>query len=51
MYPQLIDKWLKVGRVPAEWCRDVEFVTNKAVTRYELRPDVFGESSEDEVAA
>lgn len=38
---QAVQKWRKKG-VPAERCRDVEAVTGGAVTRYELRPDVFG---------
>lgn len=31
-------------RVPAELCAAIERATNGAVTRYELRPDVFGEA-------
>lgn len=31
-------------RVPAELCQKMEAATNGAVTRYELRPDVFGEA-------
>lgn len=32
------------GIVPAEYCRAIEQATNGAVTRYDLRPDVFGTS-------
>jgi DNA-binding transcriptional regulator YdaS (Cro superfamily) len=31
-------------RVPAELCQKIEAATNGAVTRYDLRPDVFGEA-------
>lgn len=34
------------GKVPAEYCRAVEAATG--VTRYELRPDVFGAAPLDE---
>jgi DNA-binding transcriptional regulator YdaS (Cro superfamily) len=33
---------------PAEHCRAIEEITNGAVTRYELRPDVFGASADRE---
>jgi uncharacterized membrane protein YkvA (DUF1232 family) len=38
--------WLnkRDGRVPAELCAAIEFVTGGMVTRYDLRPDVFGEA-------
>lgn len=41
--PQAVDKWLR-GRAPAERCRAIEEATGGAVTRYELRPDVFGKA-------
>lgn len=44
---QAIYKWEKSGRVPAEYCRIIEKATNGQVTRYELRPDVFGEKIEE----
>lgn len=36
--------WLnkKAGQVPAEHCQAIEAATRGQVTRYELRPDVFG---------
>jgi DNA-binding transcriptional regulator YdaS (Cro superfamily) len=40
---QHIQQWRKAGRVPAEWARKVEAAVESKVTRYELRPDVFGE--------
>lgn len=44
---QTISYWLKRndGRLPAEYCVAVEYATalkGNPVTRYELRPDVFG---------
>lgn len=37
--------WLKRGTpVTASLCAAIERVTNGSVTRYELRPDVFGEA-------
>lgn len=37
---QYISYWLR-NRVPAEWCRKIEDVTDGAVTRADLRPDLF----------
>lgn len=37
-----ISEWRKRGRVPAERCREIENLVGKKVTRYDLRPDVFG---------
>ena len=37
-----ISEWRKRGRVPAERCLEIERLTENRVTRYELRPDVFG---------
>jgi len=34
--------WLKVGRIPAEHCIAVEKATKRKITRFDLRPDVFG---------
>lgn len=39
---QAVRKWERHNRVPAERCRSIEEATKGAVTRYELRPDVFG---------
>jgi DNA-binding transcriptional regulator YdaS (Cro superfamily) len=39
--PQHITNWKRRG-VPAERCIAIEEATKSAVTRYELRPDVFG---------
>lgn len=48
---QHIQQWRKVGRVPAEWARRVEAAVDGQVTRYELRPDVFGSSEAEQEAA
>ena len=38
---QGVSKWLEV---PPEHCRAIEEITRGEVTRYDLRPDVFGEA-------
>lgn len=37
-----VSNWRARQRVPAKRCREIERVTEGRVTRYELRPDVFG---------
>ncbi len=44
---QHVWKWVRAGRVPAEYCNAIEKATNGAVTRYDLRPDVFGPAPTD----
>ncbi len=39
-----ISEWRARGRVPVERCGAIEQVTDGVVTRYELRPDIFGEA-------
>ena len=39
---QAVDRWRRTGKVPAHHCIPIEVATKGAVTRYELRPDVFG---------
>jgi len=41
-------KWLKKGIAPAEHVLAIERATNGKVTRYQLRPDVFGPDSAQE---
>ena len=41
--PQTVSMWRKRARVPAEKCIAVETACAAAVTRYQLRPDVFGD--------
>lgn len=36
------------SRVPAEHCRRLEYATEGKVTRYEMRPDVFGPGPNDD---
>jgi len=47
---QAIDRWRRTGKVPAHHCIPIENATEGAVTRYELRPDVFGQP-QDQAAA
>jgi Mg-chelatase subunit ChlI len=35
-------------RVPSEYCRKLEKACDAAVTRYEMRPDVFGPGPNDD---
>lgn len=39
-----VSGWRKRGKVPADRCLAIEKATNGQVTRYQLRPDVFGEA-------
>lgn len=40
-----VSGWRKRRRVPADRCLAIEAMTGGAVTRYDLRPDVFGAPS------
>ncbi len=40
--PQAVQQWTTTGRVPADRCLAVEHATGGKVSRYDLRPDVFG---------
>ncbi len=42
VYQSFVSRMVITGRVPAERCLPIETATNGAVTRYELRPDVYG---------
>jgi DNA-binding transcriptional regulator YdaS (Cro superfamily) len=35
-------RWLQSGRTSPKYCLEIERVTFGKVTRYQLRPDVFG---------
>lgn len=52
---QHVWKWLNHQsgnpQVPPEYCVAIEEIVNGAVTRYELRPDVFGAAPNDEQEA
>lgn len=39
-----VSMWLNRRRVPPERCRAIEAATGGLVTRYELRPDIYGPS-------
>ena len=40
--PQAVSEILRRGqRVPAEWCLAIETATAGAVTRHDLRPDLY----------
>lgn len=49
-WPSTVTNWLSRGGVPAERCLAIERITAGAVTRYELRPDVFGSAPVSEAA-
>jgi DNA-binding transcriptional regulator YdaS (Cro superfamily) len=38
----VVSNWKLRGQVPAERCLAIEEATHGEVTRYDLRPDVFG---------
>lgn len=40
--PNVVWNWVSREKVPADKVLDIERALNGAVTRYELRPDVFG---------
>lgn len=40
--PQAVNQWVRKGVAPPERVLAIESATGGAVTRYELRPDVFG---------
>jgi DNA-binding transcriptional regulator YdaS (Cro superfamily) len=40
--PQAVTRWLREGRVPAKYAPLIEAATDGAVTRHDLRPDIFG---------
>lgn len=44
-----ISEWRRRGRVPADRCLSIESATGGKVTRYDLRPDVFGATAPADV--
>jgi DNA-binding transcriptional regulator YdaS (Cro superfamily) len=40
--PPAVSLWLKKNRAPSQRCIAIEEFTKGLVTRYQLRPDVFG---------
>lgn len=49
--PQAVQQWCVAGAAPPERCIAIETAVDGAVTRYDLRPDVFGEAPLDRAAA
>lgn len=47
--PQAVFKWIN-KRAPADRCIQIETATKGQVTRYELRPDVFGVPKKNKAA-
>lgn len=39
--PQAVQRWVRVGKVPAERVLQVERLVGGKVTRHELRPDLY----------
>lgn len=48
--PQEVYRWVKRGKPPAQYCLAIEEATGGAVTRYDLRPDVFGPAPKQDAA-
>ena len=46
-----VSEWKSRGKVPAYRCIAIEQLTDGAVTRYDLRPDVFGVAPDTNKAA
>ena len=44
--PQAIDGWRKRKQIPAERVLDIERITELKLTRYMMRPDIFGVAPE-----
>jgi DNA-binding transcriptional regulator YdaS (Cro superfamily) len=46
--PTLVSQWVHERRpIAAHHCLPIEQATDRAVTRYQLRPDVFGETPDE----
>jgi DNA-binding transcriptional regulator YdaS (Cro superfamily) len=46
----VVSNWKMRESVPAARCLDIERITHSVVTRYQLRPDVFGEPQDIKAA-
>lgn len=52
VFPQAVSQWVKGERpVPAHHCIPIEEATEGAVSRHDLRADVFGPAPEDRATA
>lgn len=49
--PQAVSQWFSRGIVPVGRCLAIEDATRGSVTRYELRPDIFGDKPDSHAAA
>lgn len=48
VWPQAVHQWIEGERpVPSKQCIPIEEATGGKVTRYDLRPDIFGTASRD----
>ena len=45
--PQAVHKWIRKGRVPSHQCLKIELATHSEVSRFVLRPDVFGQEVDE----
>lgn len=45
-----VHKWRKTGKVPPDRVLAIEAATAGQVTRYQLRPDIYGDRPEDRAA-
>lgn len=43
-FPQAVTRWKKSGKVPQNHCEAIERACNGRITRYEMRPDIYGEA-------
>jgi DNA-binding transcriptional regulator YdaS (Cro superfamily) len=43
--PQAVQQWVASGKPPSNRCIAIEKAVSGEVTRYDLRPDVFGPSA------
>lgn len=48
--PPSVSEWLRRGKAPAERCIEIESLDAVTVTRYDLRPDVFGQRPKGKAA-
>lgn len=48
--PMAVSQWRKRKQVPAERCLQIEAATAGKVTRYDLRPDIYGKQPQKAAA-
>lgn len=42
LWPSAVTNWIRRGQVPPEYVLAIEGATGGQVTRYQLRPDIYG---------